>query len=344
MTQAVERTVENWNRFTARLVEQRYALYGLAVMRIGYGLIIVLILLGNFTARRRIWGMGSQWYKPYRDADGYHLPFTLLDHVTAWWFFDLWYVLTLALAVAFMLGFRTRVVTPLLYVAFTTLWRQDLFVEDGGQRLLRIMLIFLVFADVSARWSLDVRRRAVSSQEPGLTVRVISRFVRKDPIRVSATKSVIATGLHNFALVTVVGQLCLVYFCAGMYKVQGSMWQDGTAIYYPLKLDTFAPWPWLSSIVYHFPIVVTAISYVSVLIQVLFPAMLLNPVTRRAALAVILGMHLGIAILMGLPLFSAAMMFADMVLIRRNTYLRIERYAHSPLSRVRLRRGIHARH
>lgn len=40
----------------------------------------------------------------------------------------------------------------------------------------------------------------------------------------------------------IMAEVCLIYATAGWYKIQGSRWQDGTALYYPLGLDYFTPW------------------------------------------------------------------------------------------------------
>ena len=44
----------------------------------------------------------------------------------------------------------------------------------------------------------------------------------------------------------IMAEACLIYATAGWYKIQGSRWQDGTAVYYPLHLDYFSPWPALA--------------------------------------------------------------------------------------------------
>ena len=47
-------------------------------------------------------------------------------------------------------------------------------------------------------------------------------------------------------LLIIVVEVCLIYSTAGWYKIQGSRWQDGTAVYYPMHLDYFSPWPALT--------------------------------------------------------------------------------------------------
>src|SRR5699024_12818847 len=65
-------------------------------------------------------------------------------------------------------------------------------------------------------------------------------------------------------------------------------------------------------------------TYGTVVIQIAFPFLLFHTITRRIALVSILGMHLGIAIVMGLPFFSGIMASADAVLVSSGTWLTIQ--------------------
>jgi hypothetical protein len=121
--------------------------------------------------------------------------------------------------------------------------------------------------------------------------------------------------VHHCALLVVGAQVVLVYATAGLYKVQGSRWQDGTALYYPLHLDYFTPWPGLSALLASSALLVFALSYGTVLLQVAFPFTLVNRRLKNVLLAVMVVEHLGIAVLLGLPLFSLAMIAADAVFL-----------------------------
>ncbi|MGC5344216.1 HTTM domain-containing protein [Streptomyces sp. DT24] len=126
---------------------------------------------------------------------------------------------------------------------------------------------------------------------------------------------VLANLLHNAALLVIMAEVCLIYATAGWYKIQGSRWQDGTAIYYPLKLDSFTPWPALSDIVASSGVVVMLVSYLTVVVQVAFPFTLFNRRVKNVLLVAMIGEHMGIAVLLGLPFFSMAMIAADAVFL-----------------------------
>lgn len=283
-------------------VSARHASYGLAVMRIASGTLILGWLLINIPIALKVWGPGSAYLAPYRDVLGYWWPLNILEDASTL-FFLAWYVIAVLLAAAFALGWRTRIVTPLLFVFYTAINAQNTPISDGGNYFIRIMLIYLIFADLSKRWSLDSRRH------------------KRNRRAAQRPETEAGTVLHNVALCLVVAQLCIAYFEAGMYKVPGTLWEDGTAVYYPLQSAAYGIFPWLSDLLTHNSWLVTLATYGTVIIQVAFPFMLFHRITRRMALILILGMHLGIAVFMGLPFFSGIMASADAVLISSCTWL-----------------------
>ncbi|MFF4245975.1 HTTM domain-containing protein [Streptomyces sp. NPDC001822] len=126
---------------------------------------------------------------------------------------------------------------------------------------------------------------------------------------------VLANLAHNIALLVIMAEVCLIYATAGWYKIQGTRWQDGTAIYYPLKLDYFAPWPGLSGLVASSALIVMVMTYATVIVQVAFPFTLFNRRVKNVLLVLMIGEHAGIAVLLGLPFFSMAMIAADAVFL-----------------------------
>ncbi|MFI5756008.1 HTTM domain-containing protein [Streptomyces sp. NPDC051569] len=130
-----------------------------------------------------------------------------------------------------------------------------------------------------------------------------------------ALLDVLANLIHNAALVVIMAEVCLVYATAGWYKIQGSRWQDGTALYYPLNLDYFAPWPDLSALLSASGVMVMLLTYGTVVVQVAFPFTLFNRRVKNVLLVAMILEHVGIAVLLGLPFFSLAMIAADAVFL-----------------------------
>lgn len=300
-----------FDRVVGWFISDRHADYGFAVMRIASGLFLLGWLLANLPIASKIWGPGSVYWQPYREVLGYEFPFNALQDAGPG-FFWAWYLVTIALVVAFILGWRTRFITPLLFIAYTALNGQNTPISDGGNYFIRIMLIYLILVDVSRRWSLDSRRRAAKK----------------------SVETQVGSVLHNIGLCMVVAQICLVYLEAGLYKVQGTLWQNGTAVYYPMQSEAYGIFPPLADLLTYFALPVFIVTYVSVLAQIAFPFLLFNKITRRVALIIMLGMHLGIALLMGLPFFSGIMASADAVLVSGATWVAMLGWLQLSLSKV----------
>ncbi|MFF8732682.1 HTTM domain-containing protein [Streptomyces sp. NPDC015171] len=126
---------------------------------------------------------------------------------------------------------------------------------------------------------------------------------------------VIANILHNGALVVIMAEACLIYATAGWYKIQGSRWQDGTAVYYPLHLDYFSPWPALADLMSASGTIMMVAAYATVMLQVAFPFTLFNRRVKNVLLVLMITEHAVIAVVLGLPFFSLAMIAADSVFL-----------------------------
>ncbi|MFF7970578.1 HTTM domain-containing protein [Streptomyces sp. NPDC007905] len=126
---------------------------------------------------------------------------------------------------------------------------------------------------------------------------------------------VIANVLHNGALFVIMAEACLIYATAGWYKIQGSRWQDGTAVYYPLHLDYFSPWPALADLMSSSGTIMMIVTYGTVMVQVAFPFTLFNRRVKNVLLVLMMTEHAVIAVVLGLPFFSLAMITADAVFL-----------------------------
>ncbi|WP_059009980.1 HTTM domain-containing protein [Streptomyces specialis] len=141
---------------------------------------------------------------------------------------------------------------------------------------------------------------------------LIRRHAPGEPRLVS---DIVANVVHNAALLVIMAEVCVIYSTAGWYKIQGSRWQDGTAVYYPMQLDYFNVWPEVTKILVDSGPIIMALTYATVFMQVMFPFTLLNRRAKNILLVLMIGEHIGIAVLLGLPFFSLAMISMDSVFL-----------------------------
>lgn len=312
-----------WSRFFTWLLDAHRASYGLAIMRIVYGGMTVVILALSAPHLSYSFGRASHWGEARTAVSSVHeyfwpLPFPFSrddDDVVLM----IKVIVLAAVAVAYTLGWRMRVISPLfvfLWLGFTTL--NPIITNSGHYQTFRIMLILMLFADLSRRWSLDSRRRRLRGDPPR----------RRTPLWVSAL-------FNNVAVILIGYQLCVIYVTSGLWKLQGSTWTSGVAVYYPLRLEELTLFPSLNDWVWQVTPVVYIASWLSVYLQLFFPALLLNRWTRIVALVGVTGMHIGIGILMALPWFSLLMIAGDMIFIREKSWAWVRRVVRDRMPRRR---------
>jgi hypothetical protein len=309
----VDRTSAGWNLLTGRPV----SLYAASVLRIGYGLLYLIFLLREFPHRGEIWGPGSPWTPALVGelfAQTGWVSVLALSGSRA--YFELCYVLALVTSALFTLGWRTRIMSVLFAVMVTSFHARAIFMTDGGDNLILLMALYLVLTACGRRLSLDARRtRRKSVSGPRALGSPLTRQLRD-------SRTTLVTAVHNCGMFLIAAQVCLLYGSAGLYKVQGSTWGNGTALHYALNLELFRPWPALSNFVDEHTLVTAIAGYLTVLLQVAFPFVLFGRL-KYPVLIMLLGMHIGIAVLMGLPLFSGAMIVGDAVFLPDRFYIRL---------------------
>ena len=366
----MNQVVPTLSRGLARVTEAALGPYQSAVIRIGFALTWMLFLLREFPHRQELYGPSGPWsWAMARRLTEDNHAFTALMWSNGQLWFECCYALAILASAALLLGWRTRTASVLFMVGVISLQNRSVFIGDGGDNVLHLMSIYLVFTRCGQVWSLDARRaaRAVAARARGervpadrtgpalwaalgLALVMVTAAGRFDngwliPVllwtvwaalglwwlvqhRARSAEprillDVIANVLHNGALVVIMAEACLIYATAGWYKIQGSRWQDGTAVYYPLHLDYFTPWPGLAGLMSVSATILTIVAYGTVMVQVAFPFTLLNRRVKNVLLVLLILEHTVIAVVLGLPFFSMAMITADAVFLPTSFLLRL---------------------
>ncbi|MEV4947672.1 HTTM domain-containing protein [Streptomyces sp. NPDC053755] len=302
-----QRVYDRVHALLVLVTERPISLYAAAVLRIGYGLLYLVFLLREFPHRDEMWGPGSPWTpalaRQMFDQSGWVSVLTLSDGRV---YFEVCYAAALGICALFALGWRTRAMSVLFAVVVVSFHARAIVMADGGDNLMVLMAVYLVLTACGRRWSLDARRERLSAPGTETAAR------RGGDLRhhLGDARTVLTTVLHNCGMFVIAAQVCFLYGCAGLYKVQGAKWGDGTALHYVLNIDLFRPWPELSETIAGQHVLIAVVGYLTVLVQVAFPFVLFGKF-KYPVLVILLGMHVNIAVLMGLPLFSGAMIVAD---------------------------------
>ncbi|MFB2581009.1 HTTM domain-containing protein [Herbiconiux sp. P15] len=318
-----------WNGLTGWLSGQKHATIGFSLLRIIFGLAMLITLLPSVADRHYLWGAGSSWIEPEARRRGWaeilRGVFSKTDPVL----FDLAFAALLLLVALFIVGLKTRWVTPVLLLFWVGLSTNSTLLTNGGDVLMRIVLFFAIFASLSEHFSVDA----------WLARRAIARGRVRRSLRPRWVPEWFGTWLHNTALILCCYQILLVYLVSSILKLQGEEWIDGTALYYALVLNEFQVLPTLSEFTYQWAWVVNIGTWMALTVQLLFPLALLWKPSRYLFVALITFTHLGIAVLLGLWPFSLAMIAVDLLLIRDGSWQRLGvvagRTAHRTAERMR---------
>lgn len=300
-----------WPRFREWATSAPHAVRSMSLLRILYGLGVLVLIVPSYGDRSYLWGAASFWVDPIAGRSGNPL-FGVIFRKDSPALFDLVFLAMIIVVLLFIVGFKTRFVTPVLFVLFTALGANNPYATNGGDNLYRITLVFLMFADLSRHFSVDAwlrarrGRRGLEARSPWLP-------------------GWLTSALHNAALVLCCYQIILVYVASGLYKLQGYEWIEGSGFYYALVIPQFQIYPGINELIWQSSLVVMIATWVSVWGQLLFPIGLLWKPLRIVMILLLACMHLGIAVLLGLWPFSLAMIALDMLFIRDGSWARLAR-------------------
>ena len=189
------------------------------------------------------------------------------------------FLLAGAVAVALLLGYKTRLMTALSWVLLVSLQNRNPLISQGGDDLLRLLLFWGFFLPWGRVYSLDSRRTAEAPPT--------------------------STGYFSAATVAYVVQLALVYWCTALLKSGAEWTHDGTAIYYALSLDQLLMpvGRWL----YPYPELLRFLTFGVYYTELLLPFLLFIPfrVTwwRSVFVGMLFLMHLGISLTLFVGIF-----------------------------------------
>jgi len=195
------------------------------------------------------------------------------------WFAALLISLQILLALALLLGYRTRLALIASFVLLGSLHSRNPMVLIGGDNLLVCLLFWGMFLPLGARWSVDA---ALSTTPPPVDNRHLS-----------------------WAGAGLLLQVLSVYFFSAAMKTGADWWPDGSAVYYALSLDRYATplGVWLKG----YPALTQALSYYVYFLEWIGPLLVLLPLfnvaLRFTVMVNLMLMHLGFLVFLSIGHF-----------------------------------------
>ncbi|WP_406507977.1 HTTM domain-containing protein [Streptomyces sp. NBC_00212] len=272
---------------------------GVSGTRALLGFVGLMFYASQYSDRSYLFGPhGALPWQEFVDQIHENGSFSLYAVSTSGLWFQAVFHLGMLAALLVTMGIGGRVGLAVHWVFLWSIYERQPVLLDGGDNLAYLVIPMLLLTRCYDRFSLT------------------SGLSRKIAERVPGQLRALASPLHNLGVLAIAGQMCLVYMVSGLYKVQGQMWQDGTALFYVLRVPEFSS-PALSHLVYENDLLVFFGTYLTVFFLVYFPLGILVPALRPWAAVMSIGFHLGIALLMGLTGFALTMVACDLVFLSR---------------------------
>jgi len=284
-----------------------HRLYGVALLRVGLSAVVLAIYVMHFAQRAFLWGSdGAYPTSLFLSVLRAQRSFSLYAFSDAPTYQLLVYVAGMLVSFLLMVGWKSRLNAVLFYVFTWSLYARNPLLLDGGDNLLYILAFFLMFTRCGEYLSID---RLLHADRPARDRPFLSL-------------------IHNYALAAMIVQLCLLYFTSAFYKMQGHMWQNGTALYYVLNVNEFnltALGHSLSSNAY----LIAFLTYSAMLFQAAYPFLIWHHRIKWLVVAGAVAFHLGIAYCMGLAWFSLVLITAEFLILSDREYLAFRRWVTS---------------
>lgn len=107
--------------------------------------------------------------------------------------------------------------------------------------------------------------------------------------------------------------MCIMYLFAGLGKLQGDTWWDGTATWMGFANTEYRSFDvtWLAA----YPLVINLMTQVSLAWEIGYAALVWPRWTRPIMIAMAVPLHLGIAVCMGMITFGLAMIFGNVAFV-----------------------------
>lgn len=277
-----------WNRFWYAAIDPTLV----GVIRVITGLMVMY--------SHAVWGLGlhdyfgaHSWMRPdiVQNLQAEHFHFSYLWFVGDEWLWLAHAVAFLALA-GFTLGYKTRLTSVLTVAILVSYARRQPAATFGFDQITAFLTLYLAYG----YFATSAAQRALS----------LDRWLAIRSGKLSATSRPAKSAGANVTLRLIQIQMCVVYFFAGVAKLQGEAWWNGEAMWLAFANEEYANslsmlWTW------RIPGVLAAATHMTVFWELSFAACIWNRTLRPIWLFFGFFMHVGIGLFLSMWTFGLIM-------------------------------------
>ncbi len=138
----------------------------------------------------------------------------------------LFFVLHVGVYVAFLVGWRTKLMHALSLVMLVSLNSRNIMLENGGWVVLTLLTVWTLFLPLGRRFSVDAWNASVRWRTEGTI----------DALNDRAAASIRTAPVRSLAVTALILQWAVIYYFNAVHK-NGPPWKNGTAVYYFFQQD-----------------------------------------------------------------------------------------------------------
>jgi len=177
----------------------------------------------------------------------------------------------LVLILLYLFGIGRNITALIVFLMYDILQKLCPQILNGGDNLLRFILLYLIFANSFSYFVIEKRKSK--------KVNSITNF------------------FSNLTGLSICIHLCLIYFISAIHKIHSDVWFNGVATYYTLNIERFNGSPFNHFVGKNY-VFVTLSTYGTWFIELLYPILVWYRNWRYTMIIFAILLHLSIAILM----------------------------------------------
>ncbi|WP_239738707.1 HTTM domain-containing protein [Mammaliicoccus sp. C-M14] len=272
------------NRYINRLTSKLHGTIGLSIIRLGIGIVIIILMATAFPIRESLWNN--------KIFSNVNIEFTSIE-------FNIFYTLALIIIILFTLGIESILFNVLVFIVIALFYNLNGYITDGGNNLISICLFYMIFTKNAQYFSIYKGKR--------------EKF---------GDYQIALNNLFYFLILFQV--CVLYFFSGFAKARGQMWYSGVAPYYVfninSFTMEWIKP---IVNLAISSTFIITLISYLSIFMQMFFPFLLLNKYTKVVAIIGSISFHLGIIFIMGLVPFGIVMIAFDLAFIKNEYYMKI---------------------
>jgi len=227
-------------------------------------------------------------------VDGSRYTWSYLYYIDSPWLLSVLNLAAIAVFILLVVGYQTRIVSILSAIITLAYCHRLTGALFGLDQINAVIATYLAVGNCGGVFSVDhwlAKRRGQLVVVPTVDTNIAIRLLQ----------------LH----------MCVIYLFGGIGKARGELWWDGSACWFAIAIKEYQTFDltWLA----RYPWFLATLTHVTVFWEVFYCFLVWPKLTRPICLGLAVGVHLGIALFLGMPTFGLMMIVGNLAFVYPET-------------------------